>query len=97
MTDRFETYGSDELRILFLNDEEGKLIKTDSLFKTLYNFWTCFHAKYKSIFIWYHPKMTMLEKTIRKKWEKTKDLPLVNIIFKKIKEKDEYFNLIKYL
>ena len=34
MSDRFETYGSAELRISFINDEEGKLIKTDSLLKT---------------------------------------------------------------
>ena len=97
MWDRFETYGSAELWISFINDEEGKLIKTDSLFENLYDFWTCFHAKYKSIFIWYHPKMAMLEKTIRKKWEKTKDLHLVDVILNKIKEKDEYFNPIKNL
>ena len=97
MSDRFETYGSVELRISFINDEEGKLLKTDSLFENLYDFWTCFHARYKSIFICYHPKMAMLEKTIKKKWEKTKDLPLVNVILKKIKEKDKYFNPIKYL
>ena len=71
MSDRFETYGFAELMISFVNDEEGKLIKTDSLCENLYNFWTCFHAKYKIIFIWYHPKMAMLEKTIRTKWEKT--------------------------
>ena len=97
MWDRFETCGSAELWISFINDEEGKLIKTDSLFENLYDFWTCFHGKYKSIFIWYYPKVTMLEKTIRKKWGKTKDLPLVNVILKKIKGKDEYFNPIKYL
>ena len=83
MTDRFETCGSDELRISFLNDEEVKVIKTDILFKNLSYFWTCFHDKYKSIFICYHPKMAMLGKTISKKWEKTKDLPLVNGILKK--------------
>ena len=97
MWDRFETYGSAELWISFINDEEGKLIKTDSLFENLYDFWTFFHAQYKSIFIWYHPKMAMLEKTIRKKWEKTKDLPLANVILKKLMEKDEYFKSIKYL
>ena len=79
--DRFKTSGSAELRISFIKDEEGKLIKTDSLFENLYDFWTCFYAKYKSIFISYHPKMALLQKTIRKKWEKTKDLPL-NVILK---------------
>ena len=34
---------------------------------------------------------------IRKKWETTKDLPLGNIILKKIKEEDNYFNPKKYL
>ena len=34
---------------------------------------------------------------LRKKLEATKDLPLVKLILKKIKEKDEYFNPKKYL
>ena len=34
--------------------------------------------------------------TIRKKWN-AKALPLVNIIFKKYREKDEHFNLTKFL
>ena len=34
MSDRFETYGSAEIRTIFMNDEEGKLIKSDSLFET---------------------------------------------------------------
>ena len=67
MSDRFETYGSAELRISFMDDEEGKLIKTDSLFENLYDFWTCSHAKYKRIFVWYHLTMPLLEMTIRKK------------------------------
>ena len=67
MSDRFETYGSAELRISFMDDEEGKLIKTDSLFENLYDFWTCFHGKYNNIFVCYHPKMHLLEMGIRKK------------------------------
>ena len=35
MSDRFETYGSAEIRTIFMNDEEGKLIKSDSLFENL--------------------------------------------------------------
>ena len=31
MSDRFETYGSAEIRTIFMNDEEGKLIKSDIL------------------------------------------------------------------
>ena len=34
---------------------------------------------------------------IRKKWETTKYLPLVNITLKKFEEKDNYFNSKKYL
>lgn len=56
------------------------------------NFWTCFHASYKSIFYWYHPKMHQLEMATRRKWESTKDLPLRKVISKKYKEKDEFFN-----
>ena len=33
----------------------------------------------------------------KKKWELTKDLPLVNVILKKYKEKDKFFDLMKYL
>lgn len=56
------------------------------------NFWACFHASYKSIFYWYHPKMHQLEMATRRKWESTKDLPLRKVISKKYKEKDEFFN-----
>ena len=41
--------------------------------------------------------MTKLEKHIRRKWESIKDLPYVNIALKKIKEKEEYSNLKRYL
>ena len=85
MSDRFETYGSAEIRTIFMNDEEGKLIKSDSLFENLYDFWSCFHMSYKTLFIWYHPKMAQLEKAIRQKWVTTKDLTLVNIVLNKFK------------
>ena len=82
-SDCFETYGSAEIRTIFLNDEEGKLIKSDSLFENVYDFWSCFHMSYKTLFIWYHPKMAQLEKLIWRKWVTTKNLQLVNIVFKK--------------
>ena len=41
--------------------------------------------------------MPLLEMALGKKCEVAKDFPLVNIILKKIKEKDEYFNAKKYL
>ena len=82
-----------------MNDEGGKLIKSDSLCKSLYDYWTCYQASNSPLilFTWYHPKMAKVEKYIRKKWESTKDLPFVNKIFKKIKEKAEYFNPKRYL
>ena len=95
-SDCFEIYGSAEIRTIFMNDEEGKLIKSDSLFENLYNFCSCFHMSYKTLFIWYHSEMTQFEKAIRRKWVTTKDLPLVNIVLKKFKEKDNYFNLMRY-
>ena len=47
------------------------------------------------IFYWYGHKIWKLEMSIRRKW--SKDLPLVNIIIKKFKEKDEIFNPEKFL
>ena len=92
MSDHFETYGSAEIRTTFMNDEEAKLIRSDSPFENLCDFWKFFHMSYKTLFIWHHPKMAQLEKAIRGKWVATKDVPLVNIVLKKFKEKDNYFN-----
>ena len=39
-----KTYGSDEFRVEFLHDERGKLIKGDSLFNNIYDFWVCIHV-----------------------------------------------------
>ena len=36
------------------------------------------------LFTWYHPKMALLEKNIRKKCKTMKDFPFVKIVFKKI-------------
>ena len=52
MTDHLETCGSANLRVLFMNDEGGKMIKTDSLFEILYDFWTSYHDRNKSLFYW---------------------------------------------
>lgn len=38
-----------------------------------------------------------IREIIRRKWEKLVDLPLVNIVLKKIKEQDLFFNLENYL
>ena len=96
MADHLETYGSAKLRVLFVDDEKRKRIKKDNLFEKIYDFWTSFHDPNKSIFYWYGQKIWMLEMSIRRKWN-SQVLPLVNIISKQYKEKDELFNPEKYL
>ena len=98
MAGRFETYSSADIRTSFLNDERGKLIKSDSLYINLCDYWTCFHASNSIVlFTWYHPKMALLEKNIRKKLKTMKDLLFDNIVLKNFREKDDYFNPKKYL
>ena len=96
MNDFFETYGSANLRVVFMDDERGKRIKEDTLFENLYGFWTSYHDPNKKLFWWYQQKIWKLEMSIRKIWNSIV-LPLVNIIFKKYREKDEFFNLVKFL
>ena len=50
MADHLETYGSANLRVVFMDDERGKNIKTDTPFENLYDFWTSFHDQNNSIF-----------------------------------------------
>ena len=78
-----------------MNDERGKMIKTDSLFENLSDFWTSYHDRNESLFYWYGHKIWKLKMSIKRKWPK--DLPLVNIIIKKFKEKDEIFNPDRFL
>ena len=96
MADHLETYGSAKLRVLFVDDEKRKRIKKDNLFEKIDDFWTSFHDPNKSIFYWYGQKIWTLEMSIRRKWN-SQVLPLVNIISKQYKEKDELFNPEKYL
>ena len=96
MADHLETYGSAKLRVLFVDDEKRKRIKKDNLFEKIYDFWTSFHDPNKSIFYWYGQKIWTLEMSIGRKWN-SQVLPLVNIISKQYKEKDELFNPEKYL
>ena len=96
MSDHLETYSSAKLTVLFMDDEKGREIKKDTLFENLYDFWTAFHGPNKSLFYWYRQKIWMLEMSIRRKWN-SQVLPLVNIILKKYKENDQFFNPEKYL
>ena len=51
MADQLETYGAAGLRSIFMNDEKGKLIATDTLFENLYDFYTSYHDPAKSILL----------------------------------------------
>ena len=55
MADHLETYGSANLRVVFMDDEQGKNIKTDTPFENLYDFWTSFHDQ-NNIFLVVWPK-----------------------------------------
>ena len=37
MAEQLETYGSAKLRVVFMDDERGDRIKTDTLFENLYD------------------------------------------------------------
>ena len=93
-----ETYGSDGFRLDFFYDERGKLIKGNSLFNNIYDFWVCIHATgFMKVNRWYYSKTAKLEKVVRKKWEKTKDFPMINVLLRKIRKGDNAFNLKDYL
>lgn len=82
---------------LMLDNTYGSMVlwektKDNLLFENLYDYWTCCHDSNRITGNWYEQKMWFLEQTIRRKWKQVKDLPLVNIIFKKFKEKDIFFN-----
>ena len=93
-----ETYGSDGFCTDFLQDERGKLIKGENLFLNIYDFRVCIHASgFMKVNRWYHPKTAKLRKVLRKKWKKTKDLPIMNVLLRKIREADNAFNPNDYL
>ena len=85
----------------FLNDKKGKLMKSDELFLNIYNFWVLKHAFFMCRIRWYHPKITILERILRRKWEradvKVKTLPIINILILKITEEDRAFDPTNYL
>ena len=91
-----ETYGSANLCIESIEDRVGRKVKKDTLFYNLYDYWTSYHDPNKKIFWWYDQKLWRLEMCIRRKWNR-KILPLVNIIIKKYKENDEFFNPTQFL
>lgn len=96
------TYGSAVTQTEILENRNGNYIKKDTLFNNLYDFWRYSHNPNKKCFWWYPYLLWRLEMNIRKKWKTCQNLPRVNIIFKKYKEKDDFLtgsnfsrNLIK--
>ena len=61
MAEQLETYRSAKLRVVFIDDERGDRIKTDTLFENLYDFWTSYHDSNKSILKWYGQKFGNLK------------------------------------
>ena len=95
----YETIGF--FRKEFLNDKKGKLIKTDELFLNIFDFWVLKHAFFMRRKRWFHPKLTKLERILRRKWERAvarvKTLPIINVLILKITEEDRAFDPTKYL
>ena len=91
-----ETYEFANLRVESLADKVGKKFKNDTLFHNLYDYWTSFHNPNKNFFWWYGETLWRLEMNIRKKWNR-RVLPLVNIILKKYKERDKFFDPTQFL
>ena len=95
----YKTYGF--LRKEFLNDKKGKLIEWDELFLNIYHFWVLKHAFFMRRKRWYHPKITKLERILRRKWEragvKVKTLPIINVLILEIIDEDRAFDPTNYL
>ena len=95
----YETYGFFLKEIL--NDKKGKLIQSDKLFLNIYDFWVLKHAFFMRRKCWYHPKITKLERILRRNWEradvKVKTLPIINVLILKITEEDRAFDPTNYL
>ena len=83
MSDHLETYSSAKLTVLFMDDENGREIKKDTLFENLYDFWTAFHDSNESLFYWYRQKIWMLEMSIRRKWNSQFTFLILKNIWKK--------------
>ena len=89
------TYGSADLRIEVLNNQNGGYIKKDKLFNNLYDYWTRFNDPNKRYFWWYPHLLWKLQMNVHRKWNKI--LMKVNIVLKKHNEKDEFFDPRRFL
>ena len=87
------TYGSDSLRFITINNNRGMNIKSGTLFINIYDYWTNFHS---TIYFVEKPEyLTKLERNIRRKWKT--HLHNINIFFKRVKDMDRKFSPIFYL
>ena len=65
-------------------------MRENSLFLNIYEFW-CLQRSGFMLGIYEH-KVVKLERVIRKKWKRVKDLPVINLLIRKLKEGDEAFD-----
>ena len=87
------TYSSDSLRIITINDNGGKHIKNETLFLNIDDYWTNFHS---TIYFLEKPEyLFKFEKNIRRKWKT--HVPNINIFFKRVKDMDGQFTPALYL
>ena len=76
-------FGSDNLREACISDEKRENVKEDGVFLNFYDYWTMINAAIT--FDWFDPKICILEKHIRRKLRKFKDLPTANVFLQKVK------------
>ena len=87
------TYSSDSLPIITINNNGGKHIKNEILFLNTYDYWTNFH---NTIYFLEKPEyLFKLERNIRRKWKTHK--PNINIFFERVKNMDRQFSPVFYL
>ena len=65
-----ETYGS--FRVEFLYDEEGEILRGDTLFFNIYDLWSVHRSGF--LLGTYDHKVTKLKKIIKRKWKGQKKL-----------------------
>lgn len=70
-------------------------MRENSLFLNIYEFWCLQRSGF--MLGTYEHKVLKLERVIRKKWKRVKDLPVINVLIRKLKEGDEAFNPTDFL
>ena len=86
------TYSSDSLCIITINDNSRKHIKNEMLFLNIYDYWTNFHS---TIYFLEKPGYLFELERKRRKWKT--HLPNINIFFERVKDMDRQFSPVLYL